>query len=318
VLFRSPVDLHLRGLAALGAEIRVVDGLVIGRANRLRGARVLMTGPNGSTVTGTANLLCAATLARGTTEIRGAAIEPEIVDLGRFLKSLGARIAGLGTPTIEVRGVEQLRGGTHELIADRIEAATLLAAGLATGGQVTVERVEPDHLTSVLQVFDDMGGDIDVAVDRVTASRRGRLRPVDITALPYPGVPTDMQAQLMALTALAEGTSRIADAVFPERFHHARQLQRLGACLERGTGSTVVRGVGQFRGARVVASDLRASAALVLAGLAGRGVTRVERLHHLDRGYEDLEAKLRLLGASIQRDSVELRRTTRSPMNALG
>ena len=328
-----PVDLHLRGLAALGADIRVVDGLVIARAPRLRGARLSLVGPHGSTVTGTANVLCAAVLARGTTIIQGAAIEPEITDLVRFLNSLGARIDGLGTATLEIHGVEQLGGGSHELIADRIEAATLLAAGLITAGRVTVECIEPAHLTALLEVFADMGAVVDVAADRVTVSRRGRLRPSHVTARPYPGVPTDMQAQLMALASLADGTSHIADAVFRERFRHVPQLRRLGAQLEKGTGiisvprltalgataglpssasigrtspdhsGITIRGVAQLRGTRVVASDLRASAALVLVALAAHGTTHVERLHHLDRGYEGLEQKLRSLGATIRRET---------------
>jgi UDP-N-acetylglucosamine 1-carboxyvinyltransferase len=339
-----PVDLHLKGLTALGADIRVVDGLVIARAARLRGARLSLVGPHGPTVTGTANVLCAATLARGTTIVEGAAIEPEIVDLARFLNSLGARIEGLGTPTLEIRGVDQLGGARHELIADRIEAATLLAAGLITAGRVTVERIDPAHLTAVLEVFADMGADVDVAADRVTVSRydhsghdpshSARLRPIDVTARPYPGVPTDMQAQLMALAAVADGTSTVADAVFGERFRHVPQLRRMGARLDSGTGvasrrtsfdspgataglpssvslepalvhdgGITIRGVAQLRGARVVASDLRASAALVLAALAARGTTHVERLHHLDRGYEGLEQKLRSLGATIRRES---------------
>jgi len=325
-----PVDLHLRGLAALGADIRVVDGLVIARAARLRGARLSLVGPHGPTVTGTVNVLCAATLARGTTIIQGAAIEPEIADLGRFLNTLGARIDGLGTETLEVRGVEQLGGGAHELIADRIEAATLLAAGLITAGRVTVERVDPAHLTAVLDVFTQMGADVDVGTDRVTIWRRGRLHPINVTARPYPGVPTDMQAQLIALASLADGTSHIADAVFCERFRHVPQLRRLGAHIEKiekGTGTisgqsatpavnrrteivpvpfasgVTIRGVAQLHGARVVASDLRASAALVLAALAAGGTTHVERLHHLDRGYEGLEQKLRSLGATICRET---------------
>ena len=337
-----PVDLHLHGLAALGADLHVVDGLVIARAARLRGARLSLAGSHGPTVTGTANVLCAATLARGTTIIEGAAIEPEIVDLGRFLNTLGARIEGLGTATLEVRGVEQLGGGSHELIADRIEAATLLAAGLITAGCVTVECIEPAHLTAVLDVFAEMGADVDVAADRVTVSRRddsgsershhdhtqcSRLRPIDVTARPYPGVPTDMQAQLMALAAVADGTSTIADAVFRERFRHVPQLRRLGARIEKGTGiisdqsasPTVdrraemipvpfsIHGVPQLHGSRVVASDLRASAALVLAALAAQGTTHVERLHHLDRGYEGLEQKLRSLGATIVRQEVKPR-----------
>ena len=298
-----PVDLHLRGLAALGADIRVVDGLVIARAPRLRGARLSLVGPHGPTVTGTANVLCAATLARGTTIINGAAIEPEIADLGRFLNTLGARIDGLGTDTLEVRGVEQLGGGAHELIADRIEAATLLAAGLITAGRVTVECIDPTHLTALLEVFAQMGADVDVAADRVTISRSDRLRPINVTARPYPGVPTDMQAQLMALATLADGTSHIADAVFRERFRHVTQLRRLGARIEQCCDDVSIRGVAQLHGARVVASDLRASAALVLAALAAEGVTHVERLHHLDRGYERLEQKLRSLGATICRES---------------
>ena len=302
-----PVDLHLRGLAALGADIRVVDGLVIARAARLRGARQSLIGPHGPTVTGTANVLCAAVLARGTTIIEGAAIEPEITDLVRFLNSLGARIDGAGTATFEIRGVEQLGGARHELIADRIEAGTLLAAGLATGGRVTVEHVEPAHLAAVLEVLSAMGADVSIAADNVTVASRGRLRPINFTARPYPGVPTDLQAQLMALAALADGTSQITDAVFPERFGHVRQLRRLGAQLAQCANGVTIRGAQRLHGSRVLATDLRASAALVLAALAARGTSHVERLQHLDRGYERLEEKLRTLGADIRREAIPSR-----------
>ncbi|MBX9790956.1 MAG: UDP-N-acetylglucosamine 1-carboxyvinyltransferase [Pirellulales bacterium] len=302
-----PVDLHLRGLAALGADIRVVDGLVIARAARLRGARVSLIGPHGPTVTGTANVLCAAVLARGATIIEGAAIEPEITDLVRFLNSLGARIDGAGTAMLEIRGVEQLGGARHELIADRIEAGTLLAAGLATCGRVTVERIDPNHLSAVLEAFARMGAEIEVSVDRVTVSRRGRIHPINFTARPYPGVPTDLQAQLMALAVLADGTSQIADSVFPERFAHVQQLRRMGAQSTQRANGVTIRGVQQLHGARVVASDLRASAALVLSALAARGTSHVERLHHLDRGYERLEDKLWSLGANIRRESIPSR-----------
>jgi UDP-N-acetylglucosamine 1-carboxyvinyltransferase len=235
--------------------------------------------------------------------IDGAAREPEIVDLGRFLVALGARIDGLGTSTIEIDGVESLGSAEHTLIPDRIEAVTLLLAGAITGGSVTVEGVEPTHMASVLEVLDRAGATISQNRNCVTLDARRRLRAFEVDARPHPGVPTDVQAQLMALATIAVGTSTITDHVFPERFAHVAELRRLGAHIVRSRNAATINDVAELTGAPVVASDLRASAALVLAGLAARGRTVISRVHHLERGYEQFDAKLRSLGASIQKRS---------------
>lgn len=296
-----PVDLHLKGLAALGAELRLRHGYVVARAERLVGTTIDLSGPRGPTVTGTANVLCAAVLAQGKTILRGAAREPEVVDLGRFLISMGARIDGLGTETLEIDGVEQLDGTTHRIIPDRIETATLLLAAAITQGSVTVGGVTPSHLEAVLEVLEATGARLDRAADRITLSSDGPPRPVEIIARPFPGIPTDLQAQFMALLSLAAGRSRIGDEVFPDRFLHTAELQRLGAKIRRNGPMAEVTGVDRLAGATVTACDLRASAALVLAGLAARGRTTVRQIHHLDRGYERLDEKLGGLGARIQR-----------------
>ena len=296
-----PVDLHLKGLAALGADIRLDHGYVVASARQLSGADIDLSGPCGPTVTGTANVMSAAVLARGTTTIRAAAVEPEIVDLGRFLVAMGARVEGLGTSTIRIEGIEQLGGASHRLIPDRIEAATLLIAAAITGGSATVVGVMPQHFDIVLAKLAAAGAEIEVGPDRVSISAAGRLRAVDIVAEPYPGIPTDLQAQWAALAAVSEGVTRIEDRVFPSRFLHAAELNRLGAAIVVGQGRATVTGVDRLSGARVAACDLRASAALVLAGLAADGRTTVEHIHHLDRGYQHLDKKLRQLGAQIER-----------------
>jgi UDP-N-acetylglucosamine 1-carboxyvinyltransferase len=332
-----PVDLHLKGLAALGANILVERGCVVARAARLRGATVSMRGPCGPTVTGTANVLSAAVLAQGTTTITGAAVEPEIVDLGNFLNSLGAKIDGLGTPTIRVMGVDELGGGAYRVIPDRIEAATLLLAVAIAGGSATVCGVVPEHLAAVFSCLRAAGcvvGQVsNLPVGRVFNSpetswklvlRRLRQvsnlphdititadcppRPLDVTAEPYPGVPTDVQAQLTALLCLARGRSLVRDCVFPGRFLHVAELRRLGASIECREGAAAIAGVEQLTGAAVTASDLRASAALVLAGLAAEGTTRVDHAEHLDRGYQRLDEKLGQLGARIERFDTTLPR----------
>jgi UDP-N-acetylglucosamine 1-carboxyvinyltransferase len=294
-----PVDLHLRGLAALGADLRLERGYVVATARRLTAAALNLCGPRGPTVTGTANVLGAAVLARGVTVIHGAAIEPEIVDLGKFLIALGARIEGLGTPELRIAGVDQLGGATHRLIPDRIEAATLLIAAAITGGSVAVQGAPPEHLQRVLDALRSAGVAITVAGDCIEVARADVLRPVDIIAQPYPGIPTDLQAQWTALMSLAEGVSTIRDRVFPSRFVHVAELCRLGARITCQTDTARVVGAVGLSGARVAASDLRASAALVLAGLAAKGRTIVDHRRHLDRGYEGLDAKLRQLGATI-------------------
>ncbi|HEY2841660.1 MAG TPA: UDP-N-acetylglucosamine 1-carboxyvinyltransferase [Pirellulales bacterium] len=296
-----PIDLHLSGLAALGVEISIRRGHVIATAGRLTGATVLMSGPRGPTVTGTMNVLSAATLARGETLIVGAAVEPEVVDLGMFLNTIGARIEGLGTTLIRVQGVEQLGGGQHTIIPDRIEAATLLMAAAITGGSVTVRGARADHMTEVLSALSAMGVEIKTVGERITANARVRPRSISLVADPYPRVPTDVQSQFTALTSVALGRSRIADRVFPERFAHVAELCRLGARIRRSRDGAIVEGVSGLIGASVTATDLRASAALVLAGLAAAGTTTVRHVYHLDRGYQGLEKKMTQLGAKIER-----------------
>ncbi len=313
-----PVDLHLKGLAALGANLRIEQGCVVARARQLTGTTIRLSGPQGPTVTGTANVMSAAVLARGETAIVGAAVEPEVVDLGDFLNRMGAQITGLGTPKLHIRGVEQLRGTTYRVIPDRIEAATLLLAAAITRGSVTVVGVVPEHLRAVLAKLRAAGFRLDVCGDRVTLAADGPPRPVEITALPYPGVPTDVQAQWMALLSLAPGKSTVRDRVFPTRFMHAAELNRLGAHIETYDGMALVTGVRHLSGASVTASDLRASAALVLAGLAAGGETILRCVRHLDRGYEQLDQKLIRLGADIRRVPAARRHVSRIPELAPG
>jgi len=296
-----PVDLHLRGLAALGADLRLERGYVVAAARRLRGAVIELCGPRGPTVTGTANVMAAATLARGRTVIRGAAREPEIVDLGCLLNSLGARIGGLGTPIIEIKGVERLNGGRHRIIPDRIEAATLMLAAAITGGAVSVVGLVPDHLETLLAKLDASGISIAVDADRVTVRADARPLPVSVSAEPYPGLPTDLQAQWTAFMAIAAGASFVEDRVFPMRWGHVAELNRLGAGLQCLPGGVTIAGHCRYQGAEVAASDLRASAALVLAALAARGTSVIHAAHHLERGYERLDLKLARLGARIER-----------------
>jgi UDP-N-acetylglucosamine 1-carboxyvinyltransferase len=297
-----PVDLHLAGLSALGAEVRIEHGYVIAQAGRLRGAEINLRGPFGPTVTGTANVMSAATLALGRTVISGAAAEPEIVDLGNFLIAMGAQISGLGTDAIEIVGVDELKPAHYRIIPDRIEVGTLLLAGAITGGCVTVEDMRPEHLGAVLEALSAIGADVDCRADEVTVRAVGRPRPTDISARPYPGVPTDLQAQFMALLSLSTGESQISDNVFPDRFMQVAELNRLGARIQRSGSTATVRGVSELSGASVMASDLRASAALVLAGLAALRETIVRRIYHLDRGYQRLDEKLVQLGAKISRE----------------
>ena len=299
-----PVDLHLRGLAALGADFRIErgGGHVVARARRLRGTRVDLAGPCGSTVTGTANVMSAAVLARGVTTITSAAIEPEIVDLGRFLNRCGAQIEGLGTSKLIIHGVDGLGGTVHEVIPDRVEAATLLMAGAITGGHLTVAGAEASQMGAVLDEMDAAGCHVSSGSHGVCVSRGSSLRSRDIVARPYSGIPTDLQAQWTALLSLAPGRSRVVDRVFPQRFQHVAELQRLGANIRVEGGSAAIRGVGALQGAPVRATDLRAGAALVMAGLAADGVTTVTGLSHLDRGYEGLDRKLAEVGADIWRE----------------
>ncbi len=293
-----PVNLHLAGLAKLGADISIEHGYITATARRLRGARIYCDTP---TVTGTENLIMAASLAEGTTVLENAAKEPEINDLVDFLIKRGARIEGAGTDVITIEGVRELQGGDHEVIPDRIEAGTYLAAGAMTGGDVTITHCRPAHLEAVLMKLREAGADVQTEKERVHITAPGRLRGTDLRTLPYPGFPTDMQAQMVALMTLAEGTSVVTETVFESRFMHVEELRRMGASIRVEGNRLIVTGRSSLTGAPVMASDLRASAGLILAGLAAEGVTEVQRVYHLDRGYERLEEKLRALGATIER-----------------
>ncbi len=296
-----PIDLHLKGLAALGADIRVERGYVVAEAERLKGADVYLGGPFGSTVTGTCNVMSAAVFAEGTTTIEAAACEPEVVDLGHFLNSMGANISGLGTPFLRIAGVERLTGTEHTVIPDRIEAATLMMAAAITGGDITLDSVRADHMTAVIEKLREIGVTIDVDGQRMRVRCLQELSPTDCIALPYPGIPTDVQAQLTALLSTVPGISIVTDKVFPDRFMHVSELLRMGAQIRREGNNSIVSSSSQLSGASVMASDLRASAALILAALAADGESVVRRIYHLDRGYERLEDKLRQLGADVRR-----------------
>ncbi|PYM92721.1 MAG: UDP-N-acetylglucosamine 1-carboxyvinyltransferase [Candidatus Rokuibacteriota bacterium] len=293
-----PIDQHLKGLARLGAEIAMEDGYVVARASRLKGARIAT---DLVTVTGTENLMMAAALAEGTTVIENAAREPEIVDLADLLATMGARVHGAGTTRLTIEGVSELGGAVHRIIPDRIEAGTLIVAGAITGGDVTVTDLVPDHLSAVLAKLDECGVALAVSADSVRVWGPERPRAANVTTSPYPGFPTDMQAQLMTLLGLADGQSRVTETIFENRFMHVAELARMGASIETDGAIAMIRGVSRYQGAPVMASDLRASAALVLAALAARGRTTVSRVYHLDRGYERLETKLHALGAHIER-----------------
>jgi len=307
-----PIDLHLKGLAALGAEIHVRNGYVHASAQRLKGTSLYLAGPQGSTVTGTCNVMSAAALAEGTTLIEAAACEPEVAALAAFLNRMGARISGAGTPRIVIDGVDELQACDEDILPDRIEATTLLIAAAITRGSVTLENAVPGHLAAVIQTLRQMGARIEIDGEPLTSAALDRprrihltaqnpLSPVEVTALPYPGIPTDVQAQFMALACTIPGTSLIRDQVFPDRFMHVAELARMGADLRRQGSTVILSGVNPLFGANVMASDLRASAALVLAGLAAEGETTIRRIYHLDRGYERLETKLTQLGADVRR-----------------
>lgn len=301
VIGARPINLHLKGFEALGARIRIVGGYVDATAKRLRGATMFLGGRAGSTVLGTDNVMMAATLADGVTVIESAACEPEVVDLAKFLNAMGAKISGAGSPTITVTGVEQLHGAEHEVIPDRIEAATYTMAAAATNGEVTLRRARADHLRAVFDKLNETGVAIERRGANLLVRRHDRLTAVDATTLPYPGFPTDVQAQMMSLLTLAPGISIITERIFESRFMHVSELARLGADIEIEGPSAIVKGGRPLSGAPVMASDLRASAALVIAGLAAKGATQVNRIYHLDRGYEHMDVKLRKLGARIQR-----------------
>jgi UDP-N-acetylglucosamine 1-carboxyvinyltransferase len=300
VIGPRPIDLHLKGLEALGCVVTVEAGLVQVDATRARGAVVPMGGPMGSTVLGTANLVMAATLTPGVTRIECAAREPEVVDLCAMLIRMGARISGHGTEAITVEGVDRLGGCDHTVIADRIEAGTYLVAGAITGGDVTVTHCDPAHLGAFLAKLREAGVDVETGPDFIRAHGRP-TRAVEIVTEPYPGFPTDLQAQFMALQLLVDGRSPVTEKIYPARFMHAAELQRMGADIAIEGATATVTGGRALSGAPVMASDLRASAALILAALVAKGETWVQRLYHLDRGYERFEERLRSLGADVER-----------------
>ncbi len=301
IIGARPINLHLKGFEALGAKIKIEAGYIRAGARRLVGAELFLGGRAGSTVLGTANVMMAATLAEGVTIIESAACEPEVVDLANFLNAMGAKVMGAGSPTITITGVKTLHGAEHEVIPDRIEAATYALAAAATDGEVTLLGARPDHMHAILDKMRDTGVKVERRGTALTVSRNGRLKPVDITTLPYAGFPTDAQAQMMVLMALTPGISIITERIFEARFMHVSELARLGADIEIEGPSAIVKGGRPLSGAPVMASDLRASAALVIAGLAARGSTQVNRVYHLDRGYENIDGKLRRLGARIER-----------------
>ncbi len=296
-----PVDLHIKGLQAMGAEITLEAGYIKAHCKKLKGATINF---ETVTVTGTENLLMAATLAQGTTVLENAAREPEVVDLANFLIGMGADIQGAGTDTITINGVDSLNGCHHRVVPDRIETGTFLVAALVSGGKMTVQDARPDILESVLQKLDEAGADLQINGDDITIScRYEKPRAVDITTAPYPQFPTDMQAQFTLLNSVAEGTGVITETIFENRFMHVQELQRMGADLKVSGNTVTSRGVQKLTGAPVMATDLRASASLVIAGLIAEGETHLQRVYHIDRGYERIEDKFNALGAKIQRVS---------------
>jgi UDP-N-acetylglucosamine 1-carboxyvinyltransferase len=293
-----PVDQHIKGLAAMGADIKVEAGYILAEAKRLKGVRHVM---DIVTVTGTENLMMAAALAEGTTVLENAAREPEVVDLANCLNAMGAKVAGAGTDVITIEGVEALHGATHDIMPDRIETGTFLVAAAAAGGRVKLNHTRAGLLESVVEKLRECGATIDAGENSITIDMRGQPRAVSLRTAPYPAFPTDMQAQVMALDTIAAGTGVITETIFENRFMHAQELARLGAEIETSGNTAIVRGVAGLQGARVMATDLRASACLVIAGLVARGETVIDRIYHLDRGYEAIEEKLSRLGARIRR-----------------
>ena len=296
-----PINLHIDGLKALGATIKEEHGYVMAEG-RLKGNTIDLSGPYGSTVTGTANILMAATLAEGVTEIKNAAKEPEVTDLAMFLRSMGARIEGIGTPTLRIEGVKELMGAEHMVMPDRIEAGTYLIAGAITRGNVTVDDIMPKQLEKLTTCLEQAGIILDIGEDNIHMSTNGSIRPVDISTRAYPGFPTDLQAPMTALLTQAEGTSQISENVYKDRFNHVPELNRLGAAINQEDGHATIDAPNELSGAKVMAPDLRAGASLILAGLAAQGTTTVDRVYHVDRGYEKIEKKLAGLGARIWRE----------------
>ena len=293
-----PVDQHIKGLMAMGAEINIEHGYIHAKASRLQGAHINM---DMVTVTGTENLLMAATLAKGQTILENAAMEPEVTDLAVCLNAMGAKISGLGTPTLVIEGVDCLHGAEHAIVADRIEAGTFLCAAAATQGKIVLRRAAPKTMIAVLDKLVEVGAIIEAGDDWISLDMPSRPRAVNIRTLPYPAFPTDMQAQFMALNSISEGTSTVVETIFENRFMHVPELNRMGACIEAEGNTAIIQGTDRLSGTTVMATDLRASASLVIAGLVAEGETIVERVYHLDRGYELIEKKLGGVGAQIER-----------------
>lgn len=296
-----PINLHLHGLGALGADSELMGGDILLRAKKLQGAEIFLGGAFGSSVTATANVMMAATLAEGRTVIESAACEPEVTDLADFLNTCGAQIAGAGTPRITIDGVTSLKGGEHRVISDRIEAGTFMIAAAITNGELELNNARLEHMIAIVDRLRSVGVIIERGEKGISVSSTRRLEPVEITTQPYPGFPTDVQAQATALLCLADGNSVVNDKVFPDRFLHIAELNRMGANIHRAGNTVIIHGVKRLIGAPVMASDLRASAALVLAGLIAKGRTRISRTYHIDRGYERIEEKLVAVGAEIRR-----------------
>ena len=296
-----PIDLHLKGFEALGSAVRVEGGNIKVFAPKLTGAVVNLRGKFGPTVLGTDNVMMAAVLADGTTVIEGAAQEPEVVDLANFLNKMGAKIEGAGTRRMIIEGVEELHGTEHDIIPDRIEAGTFLVAGAICGKGITIKRAQAEHVTAVTNALSSCGFKIENEADAISVFPNGAAKPLELATEPYPGFPTDMQAQMCALLSTTKGISVITENIFPQRYMHVAELKRMGARVDLEGPTAVIQGVDRLLGAPVMASDLRASAALVLAGLKAEGVTEVSRVYHIDRGYEHLDEKLSELGAQIER-----------------
>jgi len=298
-----PIDLHLKGLEALGAEIKIRSGYIVATAKKLKGAKVYLGGHFGSSVLATANTMTAATLAEGTTVIENAACEPEIVDLANFLISMGAKIEGYSTPTIVIKGVKKLHGTEYNIIPDRVETGTYMLASIITGGELFLKNAKTAHVMAIVDKLSECGVSIVEQKDGIKVKRKTqKIKPIAIATLPYPGFPTDMQAQMMSMLCLADGISVVTEKIYPERFIHISELSRMGAHILLEGPNAIIKGVKSLYGADVMASDLRASAALVLAGLVAKGKTQVHRIYHLDRGYENLDKKLRSVGANIRRE----------------
>jgi len=298
-----PVDLHVRGLAKLGAQFRSENVNIIGEVpgGRLKGCRMYLGVAQGPTVLGTINVMCAAALAEGETVLVGAACEPEVTDCGNLLNKMGARITGHGSPEIRIEGVKELRGAEHRIIPDRIECGTFMIAAAITNGELELKNCNLDHLIAVQDRLDEVGVKIQRQNGTIFVSSSRRLNPVEMTTQPFPGFPTDLQAQLMALLCLGDGMSVITERIFPDRFLHVGELNRMGAHVRKEGPTAIIQGVKEMQGASVMASDLRASAALVLAGLVAKGTTKIDRVYHIDRGYEKIEQKLAAVGADIER-----------------